>query len=167
MPLRLDPACPSQTHQSVTAIRRKPSCTCPGPHHEAFEQFRQQENAKRAQYHRNHNGCDVPDTVVAPDFYSPPVPEPTFEAGRLEMELHERDDLPCRDEDPELFFIVSSKAGNAKLQEAAAKSVCRRCDAVDDCLTMALRIGDDWAVLGQTTPAERRVIRSQMAGRVA
>ena len=40
----------------------------------------------------------------------------------------------CRDEDPELFFPVGT-SGPALLQIAEAKSVCRRCPVVSECLT--------------------------------
>jgi len=46
----------------------------------------------------------------------------------------------CRDEDPELFFPVGT-SGPALLQIAEAKTVCRRCPVVSECLTWALESG--------------------------
>jgi hypothetical protein len=43
----------------------------------------------------------------------------------------------CRTEDPELFFPVGTD-GPALLQIAEAKTVCRRCPVVTECLTWAL-----------------------------
>ncbi len=66
----------------------------------------------------------------------------------------------CKDEDPELFF----NEGLGYLSQAktdAAKEVCRRCPVTDQCLAWALAIGDDWAVCGGTTPAERRGYRNR------
>lgn len=43
----------------------------------------------------------------------------------------------CHDQEPELFFPVGT-SGPALLQIAEAKSVCRRCPVVSECLTWAL-----------------------------
>ena len=45
-----------------------------------------------------------------------------------------RNDAACRDEDPELFFPVGT-SGPALSQIARAKSVCRRCPAMTECLS--------------------------------
>lgn len=61
----------------------------------------------------------------------------------------------CRDEDPELFFPTGT-SGPARSQVKQAKRVCRRCPVQKTCLQWAIDSGDAWAVLGGTTPEERR-----------
>ena len=64
----------------------------------------------------------------------------------------------CRDEDPELFFPIGT-TGPAVLQVDEAKAVCRRCDAVDECLTWALDSDQDAGVWGGLSEDERRAVR--------
>jgi WhiB family redox-sensing transcriptional regulator len=69
----------------------------------------------------------------------------------------------CRQVDPDLFFPIGYQAGRPNAAQVArqnqAKAICRSCPVIGDCLTWALDTGDDVAVLGGTTPAERRAIR--------
>ncbi|HVT21749.1 MAG TPA: WhiB family transcriptional regulator [Mycobacteriales bacterium] len=64
----------------------------------------------------------------------------------------------CRDEDPELFFPIGT-TGPALLQVDEAKEVCRRCDAVDECLTWALDSDQDAGVWGGLSEEERREVK--------
>ena len=64
----------------------------------------------------------------------------------------------CRDEDPELFFPIGT-TGPSLLQVDEAKAVCRRCDAVDECLTWALDSDQDAGVWGGLSEDERRAVR--------
>ena len=64
----------------------------------------------------------------------------------------------CRDEDPELFFPVGT-SGPALLQIAEAKTVCRRCPVVSECLTWALESGQDAGVWGGMSEDERRAFK--------
>jgi WhiB family transcriptional regulator, redox-sensing transcriptional regulator len=64
----------------------------------------------------------------------------------------------CRDEDPELFFPVGT-SGPALLQIAEAKTVCRRCPVVSECLTWALESGQDAGVWGGMSEDERRALK--------
>lgn len=64
----------------------------------------------------------------------------------------------CRTEDPELFWPVGT-SGPALLQIAEAKTVCRRCPVVSECLTWALESGQDAGVWGGHTEDERRALR--------
>ena len=64
----------------------------------------------------------------------------------------------CRDEDPELFFPTGT-AGPALLQIAEAKSVCRRCPVVTECLTHALEVGEPEGVWGGMSADERRAVK--------
>jgi WhiB family transcriptional regulator, redox-sensing transcriptional regulator len=64
----------------------------------------------------------------------------------------------CRDEDPELFFPIGT-TGPALRQVDEAKAVCRRCEAIDDCLTWALDSDQDAGVWGGMDEAERRAAK--------
>jgi WhiB family redox-sensing transcriptional regulator len=68
----------------------------------------------------------------------------------------------CRDEDPELFFPVGT-SGPALLQIAEAKTVCRRCPVVTECLTWALESGQDAGVWGGMSEDERRALKRRNA----
>ncbi len=68
----------------------------------------------------------------------------------------------CRDEDPELFFPISS-AAFAPAQVARAKAVCARCRVTAQCLGYALATSQDGGVWGGTTEEERRALRQQRA----
>ncbi|HVE74492.1 MAG TPA: WhiB family transcriptional regulator [Mycobacteriales bacterium] len=64
----------------------------------------------------------------------------------------------CRDEDPELFFPVGT-TGPAEVQVTQAKTVCRRCAALEQCLTWALETGQDAGIWGGTSEDERRALK--------
>ena len=68
----------------------------------------------------------------------------------------------CRDEEPELFFPVGT-SGPALLQIAEAKTVCRRCPVVSECLVWALESGQDAGVWGGMSEEERRALRRRNA----
>ncbi|WP_181779071.1 WhiB family transcriptional regulator [Pseudonocardia pini] len=76
----------------------------------------------------------------------------------------------CRDSavDPELFFPTGGVSGPALLQQAEAKSVCRRCPVVLDCLhwAMSTRSAGVW---GGTSEEERMLLgrRGQSVDRSA
>ncbi len=72
----------------------------------------------------------------------------------------------CRDEDPELFFPVGT-SGPALLQIAEAKTVCRRCSVVSECLAWALASGQDAGVWGGLSEDERRALKRRDARRRA
>jgi WhiB family redox-sensing transcriptional regulator len=72
----------------------------------------------------------------------------------------------CRDEDPELFFPVGT-SGPALLQIAEAKTVCRRCPVVTECLTWALESGQDAGVWGGMSEDERRALKRRTRTRTA
>lgn len=71
---------------------------------------------------------------------------------------------PCTNEEPELFFPISY-TGGYEHQIAQAKAVCRKCPVAATCLEFALDTGDQHAILGGTTPAERTVIQKKRAAR--
>jgi WhiB family transcriptional regulator, redox-sensing transcriptional regulator len=69
----------------------------------------------------------------------------------------------CRDEpDPDLFFPVGN-SGPALLQIAEAKTVCRRCPVVSECLAWALESGQDAGVWGAMSEDERRALKRRNA----
>lgn len=70
-----------------------------------------------------------------------------------------RDRAACRGVDPETFFPLGEKTGEARVQIYEAKKICRRCPVVEECLREALKKGDAFAVRGNTTPEERRRLR--------
>lgn len=69
----------------------------------------------------------------------------------------------CRGEDPELFFPMSGRAGNAE----EAISICDGCGVRDECLRYALRDGVPHGIWGgRTEQQRRRILRSARRNRV-
>ncbi|MFJ9777114.1 WhiB family transcriptional regulator [Kitasatospora sp. NPDC101157] len=68
----------------------------------------------------------------------------------------------CAEEDPELFFPIGN-TGPALLQIEEARSVCRRCPVLEDCLTWALTTGEDAGVWGGMSEDERRALKRRAA----
>jgi WhiB family redox-sensing transcriptional regulator len=71
-------------------------------------------------------------------------------------------DGACRDEDPELFFPITSQ-GPAIDQTLAAKAVCARCTVRPECLRCALEDTHSYGVWGGTTEEERKRMRRARA----
>jgi WhiB family transcriptional regulator, redox-sensing transcriptional regulator len=69
-----------------------------------------------------------------------------------------RHQAACLDEDPELFFPVGT-TGPALDQVEHAKSVCRSCDVIEQCLEWALDTNQDAGVWGGMSEDERRTLR--------
>ena len=61
----------------------------------------------------------------------------------------------CRNEDPELFFPITSSGPSAR-QIDAAKAICQRCGVQDQCLHYALESSQNYGVWGGTSEEERR-----------
>ena len=80
-------------------------------------------------------------------------------ALRLDFAIERR--AACADHDTNLFFPRETDTAAVEY----AKDVCRGCPVMRDCLVQALRNGDEFAVLGGTTPTERRLIRRRIAER--
>jgi WhiB family transcriptional regulator, redox-sensing transcriptional regulator len=70
-----------------------------------------------------------------------------------------RDNVACREADPELFFPIGT-TGAALRQIDEAKRICRICPAQIQCLAWALENRVTDGVWGGTTEDERRVIQS-------
>lgn len=71
-----------------------------------------------------------------------------------------RSTAACVDEDPELFFPIGT-TGPAVEQADAAKRICMRCDAREECLEFAIATNQDAGVWGGLTEDERRTLKRQ------
>lgn len=80
-------------------------------------------------------------------------------APRLDEDIERQ--AACAGRDTDVFFPHASDTRAVEM----AKAVCRSCPVMQACLMQALRNGDEFAVLGGTTPDERRLIRRQLAMR--
>lgn len=63
----------------------------------------------------------------------------------------------CSGYDPELFVPLSEREYLAM----PAKRICARCPVRTQCLELAYRTGDDWAIMGGLTAQERRERRTR------
>jgi hypothetical protein len=68
-------------------------------------------------------------------------------------------DALCAQVDPELFFPES--AGNVSTQIRQAKSICKECPIINDCLIEALTKDYMDGIWGGTTPNERRELKKR------
>ncbi|MDN5717951.1 MAG: WhiB family transcriptional regulator [Janibacter sp.] len=66
----------------------------------------------------------------------------------------------CEGEDLDIFFPVGS-AGPALWQAQRATSICAGCPVTEECLSYALRTGQDHGIWGGLTSEERRGLRRQ------
>jgi WhiB family redox-sensing transcriptional regulator len=73
-----------------------------------------------------------------------------------------RDRAACLDEDAELFFPIGN-TNPAFVQIEEAKRVCRRCEVVQACLTLAMESNQDTGVWGGLSEEERRTLKRQNA----
>ena len=71
-----------------------------------------------------------------------------------------RNRAACLDEDPELFFPIGT-TGPALDQTERAKSVCKSCTVINECLEWALDSNQDAGVWGGLNEDERRTLRRQ------
>lgn len=85
-----------------------------------------------------------------------PTDQAPDDPGREPLEWLQ--EAACADEDPDLFFPVSTTGSGAD-QVDRAKKVCRRCPVTARCLDWALRTGQGTGVWGGTEPSERRCVR--------
>ena len=67
----------------------------------------------------------------------------------------------CVNEDPELFFPTGG-VSVAYRQIEAAKSVCRSCKAIDECLKYALDTNQDYGIWGGMSEDERRALKRRV-----
>ena len=73
-----------------------------------------------------------------------------------------RNRAACLDEDPELFFPVSS-AGAELDHIAEAKAVCHRCEVVESCLKWAIDSHQAAGVWGGLSADERHALKPATA----
>lgn len=71
--------------------------------------------------------------------------------------------IPCREVDPELFFVNDGDTEENRFQIARAKSICGTCPIRFECLQFALETEDGHGIMGGMTPAERQVLQSRAA----
>jgi WhiB family redox-sensing transcriptional regulator len=64
----------------------------------------------------------------------------------------------CRDEDPDLFFPITSQGPSAR-QVMMAQAVCGRCRVQRQCLQFAMETRQDHGVWGGTSEEERKLMR--------
>lgn len=142
-------------------------CRCPGPSLDAYRAAKTAEWERRkqralageeapAEDMRVRTGDSIPikDPEVEARFSA--MPAPSHDADAAERAFYQRDDLRCRDFDPELWFPVGT-GPEAKRIERAARSICGSCTAQTACLSVALSRNDvEHGVIGGYNPAERR-----------
>lgn len=74
-------------------------------------------------------------------------------SARAVLTREEEERANCRDADPEEFYVFTAAGADAVI-----KKWCRPCPVAEQCLRGALATGDSWAILGATTPRQRRKI---------
>ncbi|MCU1660558.1 MAG: WhiB family transcriptional regulator, redox-sensing transcriptional regulator [Pseudonocardiales bacterium] len=74
-----------------------------------------------------------------------------------------RHQAACRTVEPELFFPIGT-SGPALGQLAQAKSVCRACPVLNECLAWALESGQNSGVWGGMSEDERRRLQQDRSG---
>jgi len=73
-----------------------------------------------------------------------------------------RRNATCREEDPDLFFPIGN-TGPALLQIEEAKTVCRRCPVMEQCLQWAMEANESHGVWGGLSEDERRAMKRRAA----
>ena len=73
-------------------------------------------------------------------------------------------DAACRDTqvDPESFFYAG-KTGHRERDVAQGLALCSTCPVISQCLAHAFDINDQFAVMGGTTPKQRRAMKGKEA----
>jgi WhiB family redox-sensing transcriptional regulator len=69
-----------------------------------------------------------------------------------------QDRAACAEEDPELFFPVSSTGPHARRQINSARAVCARCPVQRECLRWSLRTAQRYGVWGGMEENERQLL---------
>jgi WhiB family redox-sensing transcriptional regulator len=67
---------------------------------------------------------------------------------------------PCTEMDPELYFPDKGGAGATQYEFKMAKTICKKCPYVAECLTWAIT-NHEVGIWGGTTERERRTLRSK------
>ena len=69
------------------------------------------------------------------------------------------EDAACLNTFTELFFYHNKSTKNSKVADALR--ICQACPVIKRCLQFAFDSNDQYAVLGGTTPGQRREMRRQ------
>lgn len=88
-------------------------------------------------------------------------------AGKVLLRLVEENPPPCTTEYPELFFPNETENETNLRQIEEAKTVCRKCPIIAECLRFAWETEDKFAVMGMSTPDERVVMLQKREERAA
>lgn len=72
-----------------------------------------------------------------------------------------QDRARCRGMDTDLFF-PDGKTGQAAVQAATAKAVCRSCEVREECLDFAIRAKFLYGIFGGLDPEERKYRRLKL-----
>lgn len=98
----------------------------------------------------NRGGKGIPSESKAPNV------KPTEEFWAWQQEAK------CVGVDTEKFFLPYAVRGSDKQRlNAEAKAVCAGCPVVEQCLTHALSVPEEYGVWGGLTPEERKLIIRQ------
>ena len=65
--------------------------------------------------------------------------------------------VPCRDSDPELWFLGAAESG---FVPKAAIELCNTCPVKDLCATYAIQANEEYGVWGGLTPRQRQQMRN-------
>lgn len=86
--------------------------------------------------------------------------------GPAMMDRPWTDFAECLGHDPDMFFpeIDLETDGVGRATTADAKKICSHCPVVSECLEDALTRNDMFGVRGNTSPAQRRVMRRDRNG---
>jgi WhiB family transcriptional regulator, redox-sensing transcriptional regulator len=81
------------------------------------------------------------------------------------VNLYWREEAACAETDPALFFTPPADEHETKVGKRdrirAAKAICASCPVIRDCLMWATETDDRDAILGGTTPDERKSSRPE------
>lgn len=74
----------------------------------------------------------------------------------LDPRTYEETFIPCRTNDPELWFPDGRKLIEGDVASEYARALCAGCPFIVSCLEKALDLGDQHGIWGGTTREERR-----------
>lgn len=152
----VDPDCQSRGSHGYLRAYSHHGCRCPGPGMEQYQAYRERQAiAKRASYVRveqakTQRALGAERTKPTRRFPTPPSL----------IALWDREDRACLGTDSTLWHPIGH-GDEATIRQA--KTICGVCPARELCLRAAFESGDDFAVMGKTTPKERRKLRENGA----
>lgn len=151
----IDPNCDADRHGFFNAHRYH-ECICPCDSLTRYETFYAEQLEKKRERRAQRPAPGMPQPVQPANGRGHwPTPK---EVAELEKELWKRDDLACRDADPNVFNVIGSGPA-ARAQAAEARSICSGCSALALCREVGLNVDYEDQVLGGLMYAERVAIR--------